>query len=369
MEADWPDATRVDAYVRGRSGDASAEEALGDFRRFPAWMWRNREVAEFVEWLRDHNDEQKPHERAGFYGLDLYSLHASIQKVVDYLEDVDPEAAARARTRYACFEDVGDPQEYARAAHVGATEPCEGDVVAQLLEFRERAAELALTDGRIAEDLFFFAEQNARVVRNAERYYRSLFRGRESSWNLRDRHMAETLEALADHLSRERENARVIVWAHNSHLGDARATEMGRRGELNLGQLVRERHLHGAFIVGFTTYEGTVTAAGTWGGEAERKRVRPALPESYEDVLHEAMPPAALLFPREVAELARRRLQRAIGVIYRPETERLSHYFEARIREQFDALIHLDETSAVEPLETTSIWERGELPETFPSAL
>jgi erythromycin esterase-like protein len=293
----------------------------------------------------------------GFYGLDLYSLHASMAAVVEYLERVDPEAAQRARERYACFDQFGhDPQVYAYEAGLGGTEPCEQQAVQQLVELRDRAAELAARDSGIEEDGHFYAEQNARLVVDAERYYRASFRGGAESWNLRDRHMAETLEELAAHLERTGGRpAKVAVWEHNSHLGDNRATELGGTGQLNVGQLVRERHGDDAFLIGFSTYTGTVTAATDWGG--------PALPGSWEELFHEQGVPAFLIDP---ATLHGRRLQRAIGVVYRPETERISHYFHARIAQQFDAVVHLDETQALEPLERTSRWEEGELPETYP---
>ncbi|MEA2303857.1 MAG: hypothetical protein QOH43_1137 [Solirubrobacteraceae bacterium] len=365
VEADWPDAYRVNRYVRGESDDASADEALGDFRRFPVWMWRNADVAEFVGWLRDHNDalpEGAP--KVGFYGLDLYSLYTSMEAVVAYLEQVDPEAARRARERYACFDQFGrDPQIYAYEAGMAGAEPCEQQAVQQLLELRDIAAAVG-SGGGIEADGHFYAEQNARLVVNAEEYYRSMFRGGVQSWNLRDQHMAETLEHLAAHLERTTGTpAKVAVWEHNSHLGDNRATELGQAGQLNVGQLVRERHGRDALLVGFTTYTGTVTAATDWGGPAERKRVRRALPGSWEELLHEQGSPAFLLDP---GELHGRRLERAIGVVYRPETERISHYFHARLAEQFDAVIHVDETHALEPLERTSEWEAGELPETYP---
>jgi erythromycin esterase-like protein/predicted phosphoribosyltransferase len=367
VEADWPDAYRVNRYVRGFGDDENADEALSDFRRFPTWMWRNVVVEEFVEWLREHNDalpEDAP--KVGFYGLDLYSLHTSMEAVIRYLDDVDPEAAARARERYACFDQFGrDPQIYAYEAGIGGAEPCEAQAVQQLVELRDRAAELASRDGRIEVDGGFYAEQNARLVVNAERYYRAMFRGGAQSWNLRDEHMVETLEALKEHLERTSGPAKVAVWEHNSHLGDNRATEMGQTGQLNVGQLVREHHGDQAFIVGFTTYTGTVTAASDWGAPAERKHVRRALPGSWEELFHEqaGRAPNFLVHP---VSIAGRRLQRAIGVIYRPETERISHYFHARIADQFDAVIHLDETHALEPLERTSGWETGELPETYP---
>lgn len=373
-EADWPDAYRVNCYVRGTSDDRDAGAALGEFRRFPAWMWRNMEVLRFVEWLRGHNLQRDPERRAGFYGIDLYSLYGSIEAVIRYLDRVDPEAAARARDRYACFEHFGaDGQRYGHATAAGAAEPCEDEVVAQLTELRRRAAELADGDGRVPEDAHFFAEQNARLVRDAERYYRAMLYGRAESWNLRDTHMADSVEALGGHLSRDGRPAKIVVWAHNSHLGDAGATEMGERGELNVGQLVRQRHGEDVRLIGFTTHHGTVTASSAWDGPAERKRVRPALPGSWEALFHESGIPRFLLDLRRGAEpagdLDRPRLERAIGVIYRPASERLSHYFDARIAGQFDAVVHIDETTALEPLERTSGWEAGEAPETFPTGV
>ncbi|MER3437761.1 MAG: erythromycin esterase, partial [Chloroflexota bacterium] len=333
--------------------------------------WRNTVVREFVEWLRDYNRSSA--RQAGFYGLDLYSLNASIHAVIEYLDKVDPDAAMRARRRYACFDHFGDDAEaYGYATSFGIAEPCEEEVVQQLLELQRRAGELAQRDGRIAEDEFFSAEQNARIARNAERYYRSMFRGRVSSWNLRDQHMAETLEQLAAHLDRSvgPGSSRIVVWAHNSHLGDARATAMGETGEINLGQLARERFGDAVHLIGFSTYRGTVSAASDWGGPVERKRVRPGLPDSYELLFHQVAMPQFWLDLRQrddsIVRLNAPRLQRAIGVIYRPETERWSHYFHARVADQFDLMIHLDETRAVEPLELTAEWEAGEAPETFP---
>jgi len=301
VEADWPDAYRVNRYVSGESADADAAEALAGFRRFPAWMWRNADVLDFIGWLRAYNDSLPSGAlKAGFYGLDLYSLHASIEAVLHYLDKVDPEGARRARYRYACFEHFGeDPQAYGYAAGFGLSHTCESEVIAQLIDLQKRAREYARRDGRIAADDFFYAEQNARLVRNAEHYYRSMFRGRVSSWNLRDRHMAETLDFLVEHLALRGTRAKLVVWAHNSHLGDARATQMGRAGEWNVGQLAREKYGNDSVLVGFTTYTGTVTAASNWGGPAERKQVRPATPGSYESLFHnvsrDAGTPAFLL--------------------------------------------------------------------------
>jgi erythromycin esterase-like protein/predicted phosphoribosyltransferase len=375
VEADWPDAYRVNRFVRNANDDVDAQEALSDFRRFPRWMWRNIDVVEFVEWLRAHNDRLSQSARkAGFYGLDLYSLHASMKAVIQYLERIDPDAAKRARARYACFDHFGpDPQVYGFIAATDRSKSCRDEVVSQLVELRRRATEYGRRDGRIAEDELFYAEQNARLVKNAEKYYRSMFFKEVSSWNLRDSHMVETLEALVAHLGRQDGPAKIVVWAHNSHLGDARATEMGQRGELNIGQLVREKYGRDAILVGFTTHHGTVTAASDWGGVAERKRVRPALQGSCEALFHSALATRFLLIwsaNGAVSDAVRDpQLERAIGVIYRPETERMSHYFQARLPQQFDALLHFDETRAVEPLEYTSEWEAGEVPETFPFAV
>jgi len=377
LEADWPDAYRVNRYVRGASEDPTALEALAGFQRFPAWMWRNRVVLEFVNWLRDYNQAlPAAATRAGFYGLDLYSLYTSMAAVLRYLEQVDPEAAQRARSRYACFEHFGeDSQSYGYAASLGVTASCEDQVVNQLLELQQHATEYAQRDGHIPEDEYFYAEQNAWLVKNAEEYYRSMFRGQVSSWNLRDRHMADTLDRLVSHLERQGQRPKVVLWAHNSHLGDARATDMGQMGELNLGQLVRERYDRKAVLVGFSTYTGTVTAASDWGGPTELKQVRPALPQSYEALFHQVSYRRFFLNLREdnsaMAELQQQRLQRAIGVIYLPQTERVSHYFSAQLPGQFDALIHLDTTRAVEPLDRSTAWEDGDMeaPETYPSAL
>lgn len=375
VEADWPDAYRVNRWVRGTDDDGSPLEALDGFNRFPRWMWRNRDVLEFITTLREHNDAvTRPAEKVGFYGLDLYSLFSSMEAVLQYLDEVDPEAAARARYRYSCFEHFGeDTQAYGYAAGFGVTPSCEDQAVQQLRELQRRAAELSQRDGRIPEDEFFYAEQNARLVANAEEYYRTMFRGRVSSWNLRDRHMAETLEALLAHFDRRGERTRAVVWEHNSHVGDARATAMGQEGEWNIGQLVRERHGEDAVLVGFTTYAGTVTAASDWDAPAERKRVRPGLPGSYEALFHSLAVPDFLLPIRGRADaaeaLAPPRLERAIGVVYRPRTERQSHYFTARMAEQFDAVLHFDETTAVEPLDLSQGWQAGEPPETYPTGI
>ena len=375
-EADWPDAYRANRYVRGLGDDTNPDQALSGFERFPAWMWRNVVVRDFIEWLHTHNRRQRERQ-TGFYGLDLYSLHRSMQEVIGYLATIDPVAAARARDRYACFDHASadDGQAYGFAAAFGAGLSCERQAIDQLVELQLNAVEYARRDGLLAEDEIFYAQQNAQTVRNAEVYYRAMFGGRVTSWNLRDQHMAQTLHALLTHLGRgsQSEPARVVVWAHNSHVGDARATEVGSDGQLTLGQLVRERYGADCRLIGFTTYTGTVTAASEWGGIAERKVVRPALNGSVEELLHEtgrseflvsAAISHAAADPLDVV-----RLGRAIGVIYLPQTERQSHYYHVRPGEQFDAIIHIDRTRALEPLEVTSSWSAGETPETYPTGL
>jgi erythromycin esterase-like protein len=375
VEADWPDAYRVNRYVRGLGNDVDAAEALADFRRFPRWMWRNTVVVEFIEWLRAHNAAlPKGAEKVGFYGLDLYSLHTSMKAVLHYLEKVDPGAARIARKRYSCFDHFGeDAQAYGLLTRLNLSRSCEEEVVSQLVELQRRATDYAPRGGPSADEELFYAEQNARLVQNAEAYYRALYLEEVSSWNLRDRHMAEALDVLVNYLGRKGGGAKVVVWEHNSHLGDARATEMGQRGEMNVGQLARAKYGADAALIGFTTHHGTVTAASDWGRPAERKPVRPALAGSYEALFHAAQRGHYLLVWTEGDLVAGRlrvpRLERAIGVIYRPDTERQSHYFRARLPDQFDAVLHFDETRAVEPLEATSEWEAGAVPETFPFAV
>ena len=378
-EADWPDAYRVNRYVLGLGEDSSPEEALRGFERFPAWMWRNAVVRDFTGWLRWHNGLRAAEggRQTGFYGLDLYSLHRSMQEVVAYLDTIDPKAAERARARYACFDHSqgNDGQAYGYAAAFGAGPSCERQAVEQLVELQRNAVEYLGDDGRLAEDDLFYAQQNAMTVRNAEAYYRGMFRGRVTSWNMRDKHMAQTLNALRAHLDRHAgaERARIVVWAHNSHVGDARATEVSADGQLTIGQLAREQYGEDCRLIGFSTHRGTVTAASDWGGIAERKVVRPALTGSIEELLHETGKSSFFVPMHDGSPAAQVlegvRLGRAIGVIYLPQTERQSHYFHVRPSDQFDAMIHIDETRALEPLEPTSVWVAGETPETYPSGL
>ncbi|NML59940.1 erythromycin esterase family protein [Massilia sp. RP-1-19] len=375
VEADWPDAYRVNRFVRDQGDDSDAVQSLQGFQRFPSWMWRNTAVVDFVTWLRSYNDGFEADDKVGFYGLDLYSLFTSMDEVLRYLEQVDPAGAAAAKARYACFDHYQDDSErYAYAAGVGVSESCEGAVIAQLQALQQRALEYMQRDTANAHDAYFYAQQNARLVINAEAYYRTMFRGRVSSWNLRDQHMADTLDALIGHVGAQTgTQAKVVVWEHNSHIGDARATEAGKLGEWNVGQLARERHGDQTRLIGFSTYDGTVTAASEWGGRAERKQVRAALPDSYEALFHDVGIERFMLDLRidglVRAALMEHRLQRAIGVLYVPKTERQSHYFHAQLPRQFDAMLHFDRTTAVVPLETVSKPTGGEAPETYPEGV
>jgi erythromycin esterase-like protein len=362
VEADWPDAATIDAYVRHkdrRRGPA--------FERFPTWMWRNTDVDAFVRWLRDHNASLPPERRAGFYGLDLYNLSGSIRAVIDYLDRVDPEAATVARERYGCLKPwQNDPQGYGRMALTTGYASCEGAVVEMLGDLLAKELHYAERDG----DSFLDAAQNARLVRDAEVYYRAMYYGAAESWNLRDRHMFETLGNL---LRAKGEGAKAIVWAHNSHIGNAAATEMGLvREEINIGQLCREAYGAEAALIGFGTHTGTVAAASDWDEPMQVMRVNPSLPDSCERLSHDARVPRFLLDLREGrhdglrARLKEARLQRFIGVIYRPDSERFSHYIEASLPEQFDAYVWFDETHAVTPL----TMEQGAGPdETYPFGL
>lgn len=361
IEGDYPDTSLVDRAVRGRELIALRTPP---FSRFPTWMWHNEEVEAFVHWARQRNaGVADPTARVSLHGLDLYSLYNSIGVVIDYLEKVDPVAAEAARTRYGCFSPwESDPATYGRAAVSGRMKDCEEEVVRTLDSLMRERARYAAED----EDEFFDTERNAHVVRDAERYYRVMYYGNRESWNLRDRHMFETLEAVLEHRGPE---TRAVVWAHNSHVGNAAATEMGTRGEFNIGQLARERWGRDAYLIGMGTDHGTVAAASNWDEPMKIMKVRPSHEDSYERLCHDAGLGAFLLpllggEARE--ELLQPHLERAIGVIYRPESEMLSHYFQAALPAQFDEFIWFDRTSAVTPIETASA---AGVPETYPFGL
>ena len=363
VEADWPDAAQIDHFVRDTRVEPT-EEAT--FSRFPTWMWANRQVLEFVQWLRRHNlNVLKDAEQAGFYGLDLYSMYASINAVIAYLDQVDTKAAEEARRRYGCLMPwEGDPATYGRMALLARHESCESKVVEMLGELLQKRLDYSIHDGR----KFLDAVANARLVRDAEKYYRVMYQGSVRSWNLRDTHMFETLEYLLDFHGPD---SKAIVWAHNSHIGNADATEMSSRGEHNIGSLCRDKFGDAAYLIGFGTDHGTVAAASDWGAPMEVKSVLPSRADSYERLCHDSGLDAFLLPLRHggkplVKALAPTRLERAIGVIYRPETEMASHYFTASLPQQFDEYIWFDETRAVDALGP----EAGPgMPETFPFGL
>jgi protein-L-isoaspartate(D-aspartate) O-methyltransferase len=361
-EADWPDAARIHRYAKGLAGVPVPDWRA--FARFPQWMWRNHEVLGFVEWLREWN-ASRTRSHAGFYGLDLYSLYRSIRLVLDYLDRVDPAAARVARARYGgLMRWEGDPATYGRAVVTGSYRVHEGEVVSMLRDMLARELEYAARDG----EHFLDAVGNARVVANAEAYYRVMYYGGSASWNLRDQHMFQTLESL---LCFHGADAKAVLWEHNSHLGDAAATEMGVRGELNVGHLCRQRFGDRAYLVGFGTDHGTVAAAHDWDGPMHVMSVRPSHPQSYERLCHETGIPAFFLplrnpRRREVRdELVSPRLERAIGVVYRPDTEVQSHYFHAALPHQFDEWIWFDETRAIRPVTDS---EARELPRNHPFA-
>jgi len=344
VEADWPDASHVDAFIRGREPPSAPDRPFG---RFPTWMWRNRETRALVDWLKQHNASlPDPDRQAGFYGLDLYGLGASIDMVAEHLAKEDPAAAAEARARYGCLSPYqDDPGDYALEA-LRSGENCEDEVAAVL-----KLVEQRLAPG--ADPASFDARQNARAVIGGEQYYRSMAQGAVSSWNLRDEYMFNTLLRV---LESRGPDAKAVVWAHNSHIGDAAATEMGRRGEHNIGQLCRRRFGEEARLLGFGTDRGTVMAASRWGGDPEVKQVRPSLEESFGALFRQAGGERFLVDLRPGVHdglpraLEPERLDRAIGVIYLPHSERASHYFEASLSKQFDAYLWFDETRAVTPI-------------------
>ena len=356
IEWDWPDVYEVNRHVLGEDDGENLLKVMGHFQRFPSWMWRNSVVFEFLSWLSSYNKETPLQRKIRFYGMDLYSLYTSFKIILKTLELIDPKSAEKSRECYHCFEPMLlDPQEYGYAVNVGLKKSCESFVISQFLEFHEKLCHaLQSTDPETQEE-FFSLFQNALLIKNAEAYYRALYSREISSWNMRDAHMFHTLCNLDAYLShKDHEKPKIVVWAHNSHLGDARATDCSRRGEINIGQLATEAYGTEVFKIGFSTYTGDVAAASQWGGPLEVKEVIPALEESYEFLFHEVKYPNFLINLKEAKNSLRflepPRLQRAIGVIYRPETERQSHYFQASLLNQFEALVHLNVTHAVTPL-------------------
>ena len=368
VEGDWPDCYRVNRYAKSyHDSGESAREVLHAFERWPTWMWANREVAEFAEWLRDHNRRLSPERQAGFYGLDVYSLWESMHAVVGYLESVDPALARAARAAYGCFEPYAeDAQQYARATAIVPT-TCEREALAVLGALRRKATEYA-EDG---PDAFFNAEQNALVAKNAELYYRTMVRGGPTSWNVRDSHMVETLERIMVHHGPD---AKAIVWEHNTHIGDARFTDMARGGMFNVGQIVRQEHdADDVVLVGFGTHRGTVVAGEEWGAPMRRMRVPPAREGSFEDAMHRSdAGDSILLFNGEddggIGGLDEPIGHRAIGVVYDPRNEHWGNYVPTIVPRRYDAFIHIEETAGVDALHMPVLVD-GEPPETFPSGM
>lgn len=365
VEADWPDAAHINNFIQGNESDPLLKTK--PFSRFPTWMWANYSVMNFLEWLKNHNlKKASPPKGVSFYGLDLYNLFGSIDVVLDFLEEVDPTTAEMARSRYACLAPYADdPLEYSRSILTKEFKGCEKEVVEVLTNILKRRLEYAMKGG----DKFFNAERNAYLIRNTERYYRSMYYAENNSWNQRDSHMFETLKSVLVHNGPD---SKAVIWGHNSHIGDARATEMSTRGEFNLGQLVREEYGDGAYLIAFGTDHGTVAAASSWGGPMEIKEVKASHIDSYERLFHEVKTDNFLLPLREPLKKITRdkllsdKLERAIGVIYRPESERQSHYFYSSLPNQFDEFIWFDETHAVEPLPKKTI---DGMPVTFPFGL
>ncbi len=374
LEADWPDAHRINEYIQHESSDKTFS-ALDGFKRFPQWMWRNTVVVDFIGWLYRYNGKATAAKKISLYGLDLYSLFSSIHAVINYLESIDPAAAQRARIRYKCFEQYEHNiiQYGLDMSRLNISKTGQDDVIEQIKDLHRNSFEFLRADGAKAHAAFFNAERNAHVIKNAEHYYRSFFFSNPAtSWNIRDTHMFETAVAIHDHTAKTVKQPKIIIWAHNSHIGNAAATQMASLGELNLGQLIKATYKDDAKLIGFTTHTGTVAAASEWDSPVEHKKVRPSLENSFENLFHRCGIPQFLLPLHQDPELAKllkqERLERAIGVIYRPETERQSHYFKAQLSAQFDAIIHYDQTKALQPLETTSAWT-PEPDQTYPTGI
>lgn len=360
IEADWPDTQRITRYLRGDQDIKGVHDALSGFKQFPSWLWRNHVTLEFLTWLHEFNRNKES--KVGVYGLDFYNMYGSIHAVIDYLKKIDTPAARRAQQHYNCFDFTSGhgPEQYGFLAALQLRRSCERDVVEQLTELQWQKHHFIKKDGLSAQEDFFFAEQNARSIVDAEKYYRTLFQKRAVSWNLRDRHMADSLNALVEHLSaRDEQQPKIVVWAHNSHVGDARATEMGDAGQWNLGQLVRQEHgSKKTVLIGFSTYQGEVLAADEWDGKAKNKILPPAMPESYEHLFHETGLKEFMLIMRDNEELNEHlrinRLQRGIGAIYNADEEKRRNYYYAHLPEQFDAIIHIDNTNALRSLDASA---------------
>lgn len=372
IEWDWPEVVPANQYVLDNPSVQSWQQALQGFQRFPDWMWRNKAMVQFLNWLRDYN-QKKPDKKFEIYGLDLYSLYASMKAVLNFLKKTDVHAWRIAQNRYANLGD--DPQSYGFLASSDRSESCAKEALQQFMELQHNAWYYQQLHPQNKNECFH-AIQNARLVKNAEQYYRSLFSKEDISWNIRDKHMFETLGHIANYLESIHDKpAKIIVWCHNSHVGDERATEMGERGQYNIGQLTKENYGPNAALLGFTTFDGTVRAASDWGGKSQVFTINPALQNSFEALFHQLKYKNFFINIQENAPIQDlfkdlNYLHRAIGVVYRPETERQSHYYYSKLGYQYDGLIHIDRTHALEPLMLHKIDESPkELPETFPSGV
>ncbi len=374
IEGDWPSIYQFHRYILGSKEIDNEQKYLKRFTRFPTWMWANTTIPPFLEWLREYNQNLHSSLKIGMYGLDLYSLHDSIKAIIKFLSENEPDLAERAKNRYACFDHIAmNPQMYGYHVNQNLRQSCVKEVKEQLLDMQQRTLSKLSADKMLQSELEFYSNQNARVVKNAEEYYRTMFEPGAISWNLRDNHMAQTLSNIISHTeSKTKLPAKVIVWAHNSHIGDARATEMSDRGEINLGQIIRERYDTSSYLLGFSTFSGTVMAASEWDYPPEVKTVLPALKASYEALFHRIPTNNFFLNLRKDTHLnellQHARLQRAIGVIYLPQSERMSHYFFSRLPYQFDSIIHIDESHALTELSVKKQVREEDLPETYPTS-
>lgn len=360
VEGDWPDCYRLNRYIKGYedAGD-NAYEVLHNFQRWPTWLWANWEVVALTEWLHAYNANRPRPDRVGFYGLDVYSLWESLQAILEYLQEHEPAALAQARQAYLCFEPYRDnAQSYAWDTALVPTS-CEDEVV-ELLTAVRRDVRHFLDD---PEELFN-AEQNAEVLVNAERYYRTMLRGGPASWNIRDTHMTDTLDRLTEYHGAD---AKAIVWEHNTHVGDARATDMVDAGMVNVGQLVRERHGDEVVLVGIGSHHGDVIAGDEWGAPMQQMSVPPARASSWEDILHRAGRDDMLLLSDELADNASTiapRGHRAIGVVYHPGREQFSNYVPTVLPKRYDAFLFIDETTSLHPMHLQP--QETAPPETYP---
>lgn len=354
VEADFPEVQPINQFLKDSQFRKSTAESLDGFKRFPIWMWKNKEMLSFIEQLKDINLQKPPEKKIAFYGMDLYSMYSSIEAVISYLDKVDPDAAQMAKKRYACFYRYGSDDDSYGQAMSYVKENCQKQVVDQLIELQKKRNEYLQENSLQGNEELFYAEQNAKVAKDAEQYYREMFSRRVKTWNLRDLHMADMVDEVSNHVKKISGTSKIVVWAHNSHVGNALATEFSESEELSLGQLVLFRHWGDAYLVGLTTYNGTVAAASQWGAKVEKKTLNPALDGSYEELFHNTDIKSFMLdfndLPSDLNTFKQNHLERSVGVVYTPESERVSHYFNARMADQFHAVIHIDHTSAVEPL-------------------